>query len=119
MTRDRDANDHFHLLYHVYTTADMGESCTNSTVSAHVFSVDGFTWQAHPISPYGTRVDLAGGDHVVVATRERPKIFFNSSGHPTHLWNGVCGAANCPGVAPCVNCKTHAWDYTLVAPLDV
>ena len=74
---------------------------------------------AHPVSPYGTHVELVGGGHVVVATRERPKLFFNESGHATHLFNGVCGAPNCPGEAACVNCKTHAWDYTLVAPLDV
>ena len=38
-----DAADHFHLIYHVYTTADHGETCTNSTVSAHAFSEDGFS----------------------------------------------------------------------------
>lgn len=114
-----DIAGHFHLIYHVYTTDDHGETCTNSTVSAHVFSETGFDWHAHPVSPYGTHVELASGDHVVVATRERPKLFFNESGHATHLFNGVCGAPNCPGEAACVNCKTHAWDYTLVVPLDV
>lgn len=72
----------------------------------------------HPVSPYGTHIHVTGGD-VVVSTRERPKLFFDASGQMTHLFNGVCAAPACPGQAPCVNCKTHYWDYTLVAPLAV
>lgn len=40
-----DKRGHFHLLYHVYTT-EPEDTCTNSTVSAHVYSKDGFTWHA-------------------------------------------------------------------------
>ena len=112
-----DAKGRFHLLYHVYTT-EQEDTCTNSTVSAHVFSLDGHEWHAHPISPYGTRVQATSGD-VVVATRERPKLFFDEQRQMTHLWNGVCAAPACPGQAPCVNCKVYYSDYTLVAPLDV
>jgi len=56
-----------------------------------------------------------------VATRERPKLWFNAKGQKTHLINGVCSAANCPTGPPtgCVDCKYANWDYTLVQPLDV
>ena len=103
---------------HVYTT-EPADTCTNSTVSAHVFSEDGFTWHSHPVSPYGTHIAVSGGDDVVVSTRERPKLFFDEYGKMTHLFNGVCSAPACAGQAPCVNCKVFYWDYTLVAPLDV
>ena len=58
-----------------------------------------------------------------MSTRERPKLFFDHTGQMTHLFNGVCSATACPppgGPATgCVDCKYKAWDYTLVAPLDV
>ena len=114
------AERHWHWRVRCLQPTVETETCTNSTVSAHVFSEDGFVWHAHPISPYGTHIEVAGDDaNIVVSTRERPKLFFNASGYMTHLFNGVCSAPACPGVAPCVNCKTHYWDYTLVAPLDV
>jgi hypothetical protein len=106
------------LLYHVYTT-EPEDTCSNSTVSAHCFSEDGFRWHSHPASPYGTHIQVAGGADVIVSTRERPKLFFDRSGQMTHLFNGVCAAPACAGQAPCVNCKVFYWDYTLVAPLDV
>ena len=63
---------------------------------------------------------LRVGETVTVATRERPKPFFDASGAMTHLLNGVCGAANCTdSTTGCVDCKYNHWDYTLVQPLDV
>lgn len=117
-----DKRGHFHLIYHVYQTFPAYE-CVNSTVSAHVFSVDGFSWQAHPTQPYTTQVALSTGNTITVSTRERPKMFFDKSGTPTHLFNGVCSATACPPPdgpqTGCVDCKYKNWDYTLVAPLDV
>lgn len=39
---------------------------------------------------------------------------------PTYLFNGVCGAANCPNgpKTGCVDCKYANWDLTLVQLLD-
>lgn len=84
-----------------------GHECVNSTVSAHAFSEDGFTWFMSPVSPYGTQVELTTGETVTVATRERPKLYFDANGQKTHLFNGVCGAPNCPNGPPtgCVDCK--------------
>ena len=117
-----DARDRFHLIYHVYESVP-AYTCVNSTVSAHVYSPDGFTWHAHPVSPYGTQVLLSTGETITVSTRERPKLFFDHTGRMTHLFNGVSSATACPppnGPATgCVDCKYEAWDYTLVAPLDV
>merc|ERR1712151_413130 len=114
----------WHLIYHVYNTKEHpphGHECADSRVSAHVFSVDGFTWHTSPTQPYGTQVELSTGKTVTVATRERPKIWFNAAGQMTHLLNGVCGASACPNgpATGCVDCKYANWDYTLVQPLQV
>jgi hypothetical protein len=112
----------WHLLYHVYNTHENpphGHECFNSTVSAHSFSADGFTWFTSPTQPYGTQVETADGAVVTVATRERPKLFFDEHGKKTHLLNGVCAASACPDgpTTGCVDCKYANWDYTLVQPL--
>jgi len=117
----------WHLLYHVYDVHADRTQCVNSTVSAHVFSVDGHTWHTAASQPYSTQVavnDSASGEvkTITVATRERPKLHFDTkTGQMTHLFNGVCSATACPeGPATgCVDCKYASWDYTLVAPLDV
>jgi hypothetical protein len=100
----------WHLIYHVYNTHENpphGHECVNSTVSAHAFSENGFEWHMSPLSPYGTQVQLTSGETVTVATRERPKLWFNSKGQKTHLFNGVCSAENCPAgpASGCVDCK--------------
>lgn len=112
----------FHLLWHVYNTNEHpphGHDCTNSTVSAHAYSQDGFSWFTSPIQPYGTRIVLLDGTTMTVATRERPKLFFDETGQMTHLFNGVCGAPACPDgpKTGCVDCKNDSWDFTLVVPL--
>ena len=45
-----------------------------------------------------------------MATRERPKMWFNSKGQKTHLFNGVCSAPNCPNgpATGCVDCKCES-----------
>ena len=92
-----------------------------STVSAHAFSLDGFAWRVSSVPPYGTQVELTSGVTVTVATRERPKPFFDAAtGVMTHLINGVCAAPNCTDSRTgCVDCKYNHWDYTLVQPLVV
>ena len=116
-----DTEGHFHVLYHRFQQAP-ADQCVNSTVSAHAFSKDGLDWHAHPVQPYSTQVAMRSGEVITVATRERPKLFFNEDGVPTHLFNGVCSAARCTrGGLPwgCVNCKNDNWDYTLVLELDL
>jgi hypothetical protein len=114
----------FHLIYHVYNTHENpphGHECFNSTVAAHAFSEDGYVWHMSAVPPYGTQVELSDGSVITVATRERPKLYFDESGKKTHLFNGVCSAPACPDGPPtgCVDCKYNNWDYTLIQPLDV
>jgi hypothetical protein len=88
--------DTFHLLFHVYETGEPGTTCTNSTVSAHLFSKDGYEWHTTPNQPYGTTVSLIDGSNFTVATRERPKFVFDPvTGQPTHLINGVSALPSC------------------------
>ena len=115
-----DKRGHFHAIYHVYTYGDSGY-CVNATVSAHAFSRDGFTWHVSSQAPYSTQLELTTGETITLATRERPKPFFQN-GKMTHLVQGVCGSPFCapPKIGHgCVDCKYAQWDYTLVAPLDV
>ena len=115
-----DRRGNFHCLYHVYRTDLPPENCTDSTVSAHSFSADGFSWTMSKEAPYGTQVELSDGRTDTVATRERPKPFFDGRGVMTHLVNGVAGVPSCTdSQTGCVDCKYAHWDYTLVQPLDV
>jgi hypothetical protein len=102
--------------------------CVDSTVSAHSSSPDGFTWTMSKTAPYGAQVELkstsgtsgGGTSFVTVATRERPKPFFDEAGTMLHLLNGVCGSGSCTDSRTgCVYCKYNHWDYTLVQPLAV
>ena len=89
-------------------------------MSAHSFSADGHTWTMSKTPPYGTQVELESGSTATVATRERPKPFFDDKGEMTHLLNGVCGSPSCEdSKTGCVDCKYAHWDYTLIQPLDV
>jgi len=118
-----DKRGHFHCIYHVYNTHEDKNQCVNSTVSAHIFSMDGYKWYTSKIQPYTTQIALSTGKTITVSTRERPKLFFDKSGQMTHLFNGVCSAIACPPpLGPktgCVDCKYKNWDYTLVTPLDI
>eukprot|EP00756_Hemistasia_phaeocysticola_P002323 Hpha_TRINITY_DN11613_c0_g1::TRINITY_DN11613_c0_g1_i1::g.49007::m.49007 len=105
----------WHVLYHLYDNSEDPTQCVTSSVSAHLYSKDGFKWTAGGEQPYTTQVELTSGGTITVATRERPKLLFDSSG-PTHLINGVCGATDCEPT-PCVACKKQFWDYTLVQAL--
>eukprot|EP00932_Pfiesteria_piscicida_P021698 SRR837773.8479.p2 GENE.SRR837773.8479~~SRR837773.8479.p2 ORF type:complete len:321 (-),score=93.54 SRR837773.8479:52-921(-) len=107
-----------HIIFHVYNYADR-EQCVNATVSAHVFSEDGFKWHAHTTQPYTTQVEVEGQGTITVSTRERPKLLFDGKGQMTHLIAGVCSATKCPSEKPCVDCKYTHWDYTLVQPFDL
>lgn len=118
-----DRRGNWHIIYHVYNVNEDKESCVKSTVSAHLFSRDGRTWKSHRTQPYTTQVPLSDGSTMAVSTRERPKLFFDSKGRMTHLFNGVCSAHACPPpLGPktgCVDCKYDNWDFTLVVPLAV
>ena len=112
-----DAQGHFHVIYHVYRTTADAHNCLpghdGAVVSGHYFSMDGFTWRASSVSPYGNVVNLTDGTAQLLTTRERPKMLFNAASQPTHLSNGVCpspGGWNTPIACPevstgCVDCS--------------
>ena len=104
----------WHLLYHVHSTTENpshGRECVNATVS-------GYDWHTRPLSPYGTKVQLTSGGVMTVATRERPKMWFNSTGHNTHLLVQQRVRRRQllkPPKTGCVDCKFANWDFTLLA----
>ena len=97
--------------------------CNNSTVSAHVYSQDGYQWRVSQDQPYTTQVLVehhTGFTTITVSTRERPKLLFSPTGSLTHLITAVCSAPAFPAGPPTgfVDCKYEAWDYTLVTSLE-
>lgn len=129
----------WHVFFHASipdSSPGAGDNCTDSVVSAHMYSADGFEWHASSVSPYGTQVEVddagpgvrpgtpgAGGSAtrtITVATRERPKLIFDADGEMTHLINGVCGAGSCTDSPKtgCMDCKYHHWDFTLIQPIQ-
>jgi hypothetical protein len=138
-----DRNGYHHILYHAYQRIGPSDRCEDSVVSAHAYSVDGSTWYTSSVPPYGTQLEVYDdetshedgnmvGDtdrpprstkFMTLASRERPKPFFNTDGQMTHIVEGVCGSPNCvttDGMLPfCVHCKYRQWDFTLISPLSV
>jgi hypothetical protein len=122
-----DSHGYFHILFHVYSSQPT-LTCVNATVSAHVFSIDGYTWWTSNERPYTNAVErVDGGAPLVLSTRERPKLFFDASGQMTALFNGVCATWCRPpslgGVGPetgCVDCKYRSSPtFTLVQEFDL
>jgi hypothetical protein len=109
----------WHILFHAFSRGEDPATCANSTVAAHMFSLDGLAWAMSPFPPFGNQVAWSDGTTTRVATRERPKLLFNSAGSPTHLINAVCGGLSACAPTPCVNCKYYGWDFTLVQPLNI
>jgi len=140
-----DHRGHFHVIFHAYVPYENpphGHDCSNSTVAAHFFSVDGRQWYRSPGQPYGSQIQLleetataaggGGGGHgrstiMTLSTRERPTLIFDTDPvtgrvqQLTHLLTGACSAPNCPRGPPagCVNCKYDHWDYTLIQAFDI
>ena len=72
--------------------ASQAGTCANSTVSAHLFSLDGYEWHTTSTQPYGTTVPLSDGTNFTVATRERPKFFFKRLNYSNSLpYKNFCG----------------------------
>ena len=113
-----DTHHNWHVLYHVWSMFLPAYDCSNTTVSAHGFSLNGIDWFTSNNQPYTSIVHFTDGTTQVTPTRERPKLLFSASGEPTHLINGaVSGLTSC---MPhwCSRCKEIAnYTYTLIAPL--
>jgi hypothetical protein len=117
-----DKRGNWHCLFHVFQYGKNNGTCVGTHVSAHHFSEDGLNWHTLDAEPYSNAVELTTGKTVVLATRERPKLFFNVHGEITHLLNGVCGVPFCsrcegPCGPGCCDCKYFNWDFTLIQPV--
>lgn len=137
----QDLRGHWHVIAHVFASEHCGTSDPKSVtpscnpVSGHLFSRDGLTnWTTSDVEPYSFVVKYDDGTSGLLATRERPKLFFDPiTGEPTHLYNaaapmppGGCKSCTHPRKAhdagACVGCKTNPpWGravYTMVTPLS-
>jgi hypothetical protein len=90
----QDAKGNYHCLYHWLAG--------HANNGGHSWSKDGFRW-SNVSAAYTGAVPLVGGGHLG-CNRQRPKLLFDASGKPTHLFSG---------------CGTRKGTYTVVAPLNV
>jgi len=128
-----DLRGHFHCIYHAYQRLEPSNDCTNTLVSAHAYSKDGFQWYTSSTPPYGSQIDVVDVDRkevtqkMVLASRERPKLYFggdpnNTPGLMTHMVEAVCESSNCdtkPRKPWCVHCKYRQWNFTLISTFDL
>lgn len=112
-----DFRGHFHGIYHAYHRSPNADNCENEIVSTHIYSKDGHAWHISQHPPYGTKLELASGESITLATRERPKPLIDENGIMTHIIQAVCGSPYCYSPTGCVNCKYKNWDFTLVSAL--
>ena len=114
-----DPRGNWHMLFHTYTMPDVDPIA----ISGHSFSRDGLTWIPACVQPYFNIANVTNGPPVIMSTRERPKLLFNTQGEPTHLFNGICPMPHCPPQGA-IQCKVQGlaadvgyWDHTLIVPL--
>lgn len=105
---------HHHLSLTLHPHASLVYIIRGCAVSGHYFSPDGMTWAASPNAPYGNHVDFTDGSSMVVSTRERPKLVFDSAGG---YWVGMWvdhdavsldTSAVVPSYAPCGSTRSVA-----------
>lgn len=114
-----DEFHHWHIIAHSF---DKGEryNCSQSMVSAHLYSIDGTEWHRSNEPPYGHTIHYTDGNSQIYSTLERPYVIFADSTQkqrPTHivlaasLEHGDEGCAHTEQCAAksrfcsCVNCK--------------
>ena len=104
-----DAREHWHLLYHAYNF-NSTTNCDSGAISLHAFSRDGRNWTtlSEFVQPYSSKVIYEDGSSHVFSTLERPKVFFDSEGRMTHIFNAAMDPSECHPTA-CVECK---WNGT-------
>jgi len=80
-----DKRGNFHCLYH-------RSPWNNPSIAiGHAFSADeGKSWKVSSNAACGSTVEYEGGKTVVFGKRERPHLYFDKNGNPTHIITGVC-----------------------------
>ena len=122
----QDARGHWHALAHVYTGSKPCGGTSPATIttkcnyiSGHMYSRDGLgNWTVSDVEPYSYNISYSdGGSNSVVATRERPKLLFDSNTKaPTHIYTAVSNlppgsCTQCDAKKPigaCIMCKITA-----------
>lgn len=113
-----DAQERWHIIFHVYNATFPCGACNSTLVSGHRFSEDGIHYMGSYVSPYTHTIERTDGTKMEVATRERPKMLLRD-GVPTYLMTGTCGGCTTCPPGESVNCKYLHWDFTLVQQLNV
>eukprot|EP00927_Polykrikos_kofoidii_P038148 TRINITY_DN32432_c0_g1_i1.p1 TRINITY_DN32432_c0_g1~~TRINITY_DN32432_c0_g1_i1.p1 ORF type:complete len:369 (+),score=31.04 TRINITY_DN32432_c0_g1_i1:76-1182(+) len=129
-----DGRSHWHIINHAFDTTQI-ESCAASTVSAHLFSKDGKSWNIldPKVEPYGHTVQYDDGTSHTYNTLERPFIFFDKNGQMTHLAlaadlvtgnegckdNPHCFIQSEQGKCSCTDCKYTDHAGSIVIRLDL
>eukprot|EP01052_Picozoa_sp_SAG31_P016283 SAG31_NODE_1073_length_10065_cov_2.176701_2_plen_437_part_00 len=122
----QDARGHWHALAHVYTASQVCGSASPTTItpkcnyiSGHMYSRDGLrNWTVSDVEPYSYNISYSdSGGNAIVATRERPKLLFDSATkEPTHIYTAVANlppesCTRCNAKKPtgaCIMCKITA-----------
>eukprot|EP01097_Dermamoeba_algensis_P007718 TRINITY_DN4928_c0_g1_i1.p1 TRINITY_DN4928_c0_g1~~TRINITY_DN4928_c0_g1_i1.p1 ORF type:complete len:386 (+),score=47.68 TRINITY_DN4928_c0_g1_i1:161-1318(+) len=98
----RDQRGNWHLLMH---SLESNGGFGGPNIGRHAFSRDGVRWQFNNRTlAYNTTVHFTDGSVLEFGRRERPQLFFNEAGEPTHLVNGVQE-------------KNSPMSYTLIQPI--
>eukprot|EP00045_Choanoeca_perplexa_P010550 m.107686 g.107686 ORF g.107686 m.107686 type:complete len:359 (+) comp15317_c0_seq21:140-1216(+) len=114
-----DTVGNWHVIAHSWDHT-IKTNCNASNVSGHFFSADGMNWESTRTPPYGHEVTFTDGSTKIFSTVERPKMYLNATGFPTHMTFGVDPHAECGQY--CSSCKTtEGFDdtYTLLRPLSI
>lgn len=123
-----DARGNWHIINHAYNTSQY-EQCSESTVSAHLYSRDGKDWYLSNEEPYGHVLQFEDGTNHTYTTLERPYAILNDKRQLTHLVLSadlVTGDEGCPNYkgcphvpCSCVNCKYTDPAGSVVLTMDV
>lgn len=98
-----DVDGNLHAIGHTFPPGGPSATGPSHVVSMHGYSRDGVAWKWSKGQPYDATVQFPNGTNVLHATAERPKLFIDSHGVPTHLVNGMQSALwPCDG---CIGCK--------------
>ena len=130
-----DKRNNWHIINHAYNTTEI-ENCGQSTLSAHLFSLDGKAWHilTEPqVEPYSHTVSYEDGTTHTYTTLERPNCQFNEKGEMTSINlaadlmtqdagckdYSVCPAKTKAGNCACTNCKYADHAGSIIIALDV
>jgi hypothetical protein len=121
-----DKNGYLHVLAHVGPPGHDADQ-PSRRLSMHGYSKDGVDWRWSANQPYNSTVVYEDGSSIAYCSAERPKLFLDQEGTPTHLINGLsshlwpCNGCPAEGYTNvCNKCKLTKgidYTYTMMRPL--